>query len=91
MNYIRENTGATHLIKLVQSVAANDIAIIPVVVDLSTRKQVFDYPFKEVTFLKGDASGLLDLSSLNAVISTLMTWILPNSSKITPVMDLSLA
>ena len=77
--YIIKNTGATHLIKLVQSVAGDDIALIPVVIDLSTKKQFFDYPFKEVTLIKGEANGLLDLNSLNAIISTLMTWILPNS------------
>ena len=79
VDYIRKNTGATHLVKLVQSIAANDIALIPVIINLKTRLQVYDYPFKQVTFFEGEASGLLDLNSLNAVISTLMTWILPNS------------
>ena len=79
VNYIKQNTGATHLVKLVQSVAANDIALIPVIIDLSNKQQIFDYPFKQVTFFEGKASGLLDLNSLNAILSTLMTWILPNS------------
>lgn len=79
VDYIKKNTGANRIIKLVQSVAADDIALIPVIIDLTTQKQVFDSPFENVTFLRDEAGSLLDLSSFNAVISLLMTWILPNS------------
>ena len=79
VEYIRNNTGATHLIKIAQSTAGGDIALIPVVIDLSTRKKIYDFPFNKVSFVRDSARNLLNLDSFSALLSILMTWILPNS------------
>ena len=83
-NYIIKNTGATHVIKLSQAVAGGDIVLIPVVVDLNTLKQIYDFPFNKITYVKGKAGILLDLGSFKSLVAIIMTLLLPNSGTIGP-------
>ena len=86
-DYIKTHTGATHIIKIAQSIVARDIALIPVVFNLTTLKVVEDHPFKKVTVLKGGGFTLLNFGSMNNILSTMMRVILPNSFALGPSLN----